>query len=310
MSDSIRDKFARSWSIFTSSIQVIGQHRKLLLFPFITSVCSVIMMLFFLAPTLLYPSGYSWNEAAHWQAVGSLFGTLPDPGPDGGRVHLTGLAYATIAVIYMVSMFLASFFNTAFYHQILKALAGEPVSIRSGIAFARTRLLSILMWSLLAGTVGLVIKALEQRLGWLGRWVMKLVGVVWSVASVFAIPVLVREGDTNPITLLRNSASTLRKTWGEALIGYAGLTAGSWIVALGSLVFLGAAVALAVALKFGALVLIAGAAWLIAIFTYSYIINVAGHIYRCSLYVYATEGVVPAPYSPDMMDAAWKVKKA
>lgn len=310
MSDSIRDKFARSWSIFTSSIRVIGQHKKLLLFPFITSVCSVVMMLFFLAPTLLYPSGHSWLEAEHWQAVGSLFGTLPETGGDQRTVHLTGLAYAVIAIVYMVSMFLASFFNTAFYHQILQALAGGPVSIRAGIAFARTRLLSILMWSLLASTVGLIIKALEERLGWLGRWVMKLVGVVWSVASVFAIPVIVREGNTNPITLLRNSASTLRKTWGEALIGYAGLTVGTWIVAVGSLVFVGGAIALAAALEFGAIIFIAVSVWLIGILTYSYLISVAGHIYRASLYVYATEGVVPAPYTPAMMDAAWKVKKA
>jgi hypothetical protein len=36
---------------------------------------------------------------------------------------------------------------------------------------------------------------------------------------------------------------------------------------------------------------------------------VAGHIYRGALYVYATEGVVPAPYTAELMDAAWKVKK-
>ena len=310
MPDSITGKFARSWSIFTSSLQVIGQHKKLLLFPLITFACTVIMTLFFFAPTLLYPSGHSLGEAAHWQAVGSLFGSFPETGANERHLHFKGLAYATIAVIYVVSIFLASFFNTAFYHEIMKALAGEPVSIRAGIAFARTRLLSILMWSLLAGTVGLVIKALEERLGWLGRWVMKLVGVVWSVASVFAIPVIVREGSPNPIDLLRKSASTLRKTWGEALIGYVGLTVGTWIVVVGSLVFVGASIALAAVLHFGALVLIAVAVWLLAMFAYGYFVGIAGHIYRASLYVYATEGVVPAPYSPDMMDAAWKVKKA
>lgn len=310
MSDSIRGKLARSWSIFTSSLQVVGQHKKLLLFPLISFACSVIILLFFVAPTLLYPSGHSWHEAAHWQAVGSLFGTLPDSGVDARSVHLTGLAYGVIAAIYLVSMFLASFFNTAFYHQIMKALAGEPVSIRAGISFAMTRLLSILMWSLLAGAVGLVIKMLEERLGWLGRWVMKLVGVVWSVASVFAIPVIVRKGSPNPITLLRNSAATLRKTWGEALIGYMGLTVGTWIVVASSFLFIGAAVALAVVLDFGALILIAITCWVLAMITYGYFVGIAGHIYRCSLYVYATEGVVPGPYSTEMMDAAWKVKKA
>lgn len=309
MPDSISGKFARSWSIFTSSIQVIAQHKKLLLFPLISFACSVVMMLFFLAPTLLYPSGHTLSEPAHWKAVGSLFGTLSDQGAETRSVHLNGLAYGVIAAIYLVSMFLASFFNTAFYHQIMKALAGEPVSIRAGIAFAATRLPSILMWSLLAGVVGLVIKTLEERLGWLGRWVMKLVGVVWSVASVFAIPVIVREGSTNPITLLRNSASTLRKTWGEALIGYVGLTVGTWIVVISSLLFLGGATALTIVFESSAIILSAVSVWILAMVTYGFFAGIAGHIYRCSLYIYATEGVVPGPYSAEMMDAAWKVKK-
>ena len=32
-------------------------------------------------------------------------------------------------------------------------------------------------------------------------------------------------------------------------------------------------------------------------------------IFRCALYIYATEGVPPAPYDEALMDAAWKVRK-
>lgn len=309
MSDPAQSKFARSWRLFTSSLQVIARNKKLLLFPVLSSACAVVIGLFFFAPALLYPSGHSLGELAHWKAVGQHLGSLHSTGVNTQGVRLSAFSYAYLAVLYLVSMFFATFFNVAFYNEILKALAGDQVSIRAGLHFACLRVRSILMWSLFAGLVGLIIKSLEERFGWVGRWVMRFVGVVWSVASVFAIPVLIREGSTNPITLLRNSASTLRKTWGESLIGYVGLTIGSWVVLLGSIGFLGVAVLLAVVMKAPLLMGLAFAVWLLAMLILGYAASVAGHVYRCALYVYASEGVVPAPYTAELMDAAWKVKK-
>ncbi len=308
MSDSIPGKLSRSWLLFTTSFQVIRQNRKLLLFPIVTTICSAIMLLFFVAPALLYPTGHSLAEPAHWQSLAHQLGL--DFEHRGTAVQPNAIFYLYLAVIYLTSMFIATFCNTAFYHEILQALAGQPVSIRSGLAFAWSRVGAILMWSLLAGAVGLLIKQLEERFGWVGRLVMRFVGVVWSVASVFAIPVLVREGGNNPITMLRQSASVLRKTWGESLAGYAGLTVGSWVVLAVSLFYIAGAVALAVWLQSPLVAGITLGAWLLAMLALSYVVGVASHVYRCALYVYAAEGTVPAPYNAEMMDAAWKIKKA
>lgn len=301
-------KFARSWSLFTSSLQVIKQHKKLLLFPVVTAACSVVIAIFFFAPALLYPTGHSLTTSGHWYSVAARIGL--DLSAEKPELHPTTLMYAYTVVIYMVSMFLATFANVAFYHQILEALSGQPVSLRAGVRFAASRWQSVLVWSLFAGLVGLIIKSLEERFGLIGQWVMKFVGVVWSVASIFAIPVIIREGTTNPVALLRNSAGTLRKTWGESLIGYAGITVGSWIVALGSMALLAGAVVAAVLMHVPILILPAVLLWLAGIFAYGYIIAVANHVYRCALYVYASEGVVPASYNADMMNMAWKVKKS
>jgi hypothetical protein len=42
----------------------------------------------------------------------------------------------------------------------------------------------------------------------------------------------------------------------------------------------------------------------------AYVSGVAGHVFRCALYIYATEGVVPEPYNQELMDMAWKVEKS
>jgi hypothetical protein len=312
MSD-LGEKFNRSWQLFVRSFQVIGRQPKLLLFPLVAFVFTVVIVLFFLAPAALLPTGYSWGQWEHWRAAGHrLFELAPAVSTAYSRTHhvqFTTFGYIYLAVLYLTSMFCATFVNVAFYNEIIKALAGDEVSLRAGLRFACSRIRAILLWSLLAGIVGLIIKTLEERLGWVGRWVMRFVGVVWSVASVFVIPIIVREESANPFTLLRTSAATLKKTWGESLIGYVGITLGSWMLLLGSFAFLLLAGVLSLVLHTPVFILVAGVLWVVALFVYGYLVSVAGHIYRGALYVYASEGVVPAPYTAELMDAAWKVKK-
>lgn len=301
-------KLTRSWQLLLSSLQVVRRHPKLLLFPIVTTACSVVMLLFFLSPTLLYPSHHALTDPAHWQSLAGFFGF--DFAQETPVARPNGWFYGYFACLYLASMFGATYCNVAFYHQILEALAGRAVSIRAGLRFAATRLPAILLWSLFAGAIGLLIKAIEERLGWIGRWIARLVGVVWSVASVFAIPVLIRNNTANPITLLRDSAGVLRKTWGESLIGYVGVTVGSWFVLLGSLLFLGVFVAIGLILHAPVIIGLALAVWILALFALSYFTAVAGQVYRGALFIYASEGVVPVPYTAEMMNAAWKVKKA
>jgi hypothetical protein len=40
----------------------------------------------------------------------------------------------------------------------------------------------------------------------------------------------------------------------------------------------------------------------------SWISGVVNPVYRCALYIYATEGVVPGTFDQELLDSAWKVK--
>ncbi len=207
-------------------------------------------------------------------------------------------------------MFLATFFNVAFYSEIIAALNGKGVSFRRGLGVARNRLPSILAWSVLAGLVGWAIRAIEQRLPFAARIVAGFIGMAWSIAAVFVIPVIVQEQPMrNPIKILQQSAMTLKRTWGESVIGYLGFSAASWVIFGFSLAPLLLAGALALLLKSAWLMVIAGVIWVLALLLAAYVSGVAGNVYRCALYLYAAEGVVPEPYNQDLLDMAWKVKK-
>jgi len=305
-------RFQRSWLLFKSSISVIARNKELLLFPIVIFALTAVIMLFFIAPAVLLPTGNSYASLEHWRTIGTTYFNVSQSA-SGGNVQVTysplGLAY--LIFLYFVSMFLATFFNVAFYNEILAALNGQPVSLGRGLRFACTRYKAILMWTLFAGIVGLIIKAIEQKLEFAGRIIAKFVGVAWSVASVFVVPIIVRDQETvNPFAMLRKSAQMLTRTWGEALIGYAGIAFGNLLVLFGSLILLGGSAFAAIQLHNYWILAIAVVCWFLAIIVWSYVMNVAGLVFKGALYLYAAEGKVPAPYSREMLDAAWKFKKS
>lgn len=317
--------FQRSWELFKTSLRVMQRDKQLLLFPVITTVCTMAITLLFLVPVAFQPTGRNYTSADHWNAVGQRIYKSNDNQPitvekDGTGVQtqtyrsqrqgLQPLAVGYFAFLYFVSMFTATFFNVAFYNEILNALQGEAVSISDGLRFACTKWKTILMWTVFAGAVGYTIKALEQRFGWVGQLVMKLVGTAWSIACVFVIPVIITEETTsNPFQVLKKSALTLKQTWGESLVGYAGVSFGGLIVLFASLLWLGGTIATSIALHLYWLIAVAVVVWVFALIAWSYLMSVASQIFRCALFVYASGGALPAPYTPEMMELAWKKRK-
>lgn len=298
-----------SWALLRRSIDVLRESPRLMLFPLVSTVAVGGLALCFFAPVIwfVFNRGSEWLET--WGAVG---GRLDQMSADKWKEALQGvhgIVYAYGGVIYLVSLFLATFCNVAFYNEIMRALAGEAVSLRRGWAFASSRWAAILKWSLLAGTVGLLIRAIEDRLGWLGKIVTAFIGTAWSVAAVFAIPVLIRREDNNPVGVLRDSAATLKKSWGESLAGFVGLQLGgtmlTLLIAAGGI---GLAIIAAKARLMGIALSIC-AVWVLAIVVLGFFVTMATHVYRCALYVYASEGVVPGPYTAELMDAGWKIKQ-
>jgi hypothetical protein len=316
--------FKRTGRLLRAAFAVLLREKKLLLFPLIATAMALVVAVFFMAPIALYPTGHPYLSAAHWQALADEF--LQPPGAGHAApvmVSKTGAlvlfarhpgAAPFFALAYFVSMFLATFSNVAFYHEIMEALNGRPVSIRRGLRFAVTRWQAVLLWSLFAGLVGYIINAIQQRVGFLGRIIGSFIGLAWSVACIFVIPTLVRDVETaNPLKLLRNSAGTLKRTWGELIVGFVGLELAFIMVLVVLLAVFGVGIgAFYIGLHFRLAALWIGllsvGGTLAIAMPLSWISSVVNPVYRCALYIYATEGVVPETFDKDLLDSAWKVK--
>jgi uncharacterized membrane protein YeaQ/YmgE (transglycosylase-associated protein family) len=307
-------RLQNSWDLFTKSLTVMMTYKKLLFFPFITAVLTTLIVIFFIAPVALQPTGYAYTSPQHWKAISQTIFT--DTSTDARSSHdkrhsveLTNNGALFVAFIYWVAMFFATFFTVAFYSEILYALNGHDVEISRGLLFAGTKIPSILIWSLFAGLIGYLIRTLEEKVGLFGKIIFGIIGIAWSVASIFVIPFIITETSINPFHLLRQSADALKKTWGESLIGYVGIQLGGIVVFISSLVMLGGAGFIAIKLQSASFMIMAIALWFTGIIAFSYLAAVSNHIYRCALYLFAVEGKVPAPFDRAAMQSAWKMKE-
>src|SRR5262249_31939363 len=95
---------------------------------------------------------------------------------------------------------------------------GGSATLGDGLRAAGSRLPQIAAWALLAATVGMVLRAIEERVSWIGKWVVSLIGLAWTVVTYFVVPILAVERG-GPAAAVRRSAELLRKTWGEDLAG-------------------------------------------------------------------------------------------
>ena len=213
---------------------------------------------------------------------------------------------ACVLVIYLAVMLTANFCSAAFYSEIFLCLKGEKkASLRRGFRFAAGRFLPLFLWSLLSATVGLLLRMLSGKNG--RSWISKPLWFAWTVASCFAIPVIVSDPALkNPFRALKRSGSIINRTWGEALIGFAGLKillwAGlaAWILLMAAL-WTGANAFPSAVLIF---IILAGCGTLL-FGIFSYLVGAAETVYRATLFLYAEEGSFPDGFDSDDLNSAF-----
>src|SRR6185437_7963968 len=84
------------------------------------------------------------------------------------------------------------------------------------------KLPQIFGYALIAATVGLLLRMIQERLGLIGRLVVGFIGLAWTVATFLVVPVLASK-DVGPVDAVKESVELLKRSWGENLIGNGGI---------------------------------------------------------------------------------------
>ncbi|HEY0230408.1 MAG TPA: DUF6159 family protein [Dokdonella sp.] len=179
---------------------MLRSDRGLLVFPLLSSLCALLVAATFFAPL----------------AFGGAVAQFHQDGQ--APVWLWPLAF----LFYLCQYFVIFFFNAALVGAARIRLDGGNPTLADGFRIASSHWQAILGYAALAATVGLILRAIEERAGFIGRWIVGLLGVAWTVATFLTVPVLVNES-LGPIDAVKRSADLLKRTWGENLVGNAGL---------------------------------------------------------------------------------------
>jgi Family of unknown function (DUF6159) len=209
--------------------------------------------------------------------------------------------YLPIFLIYVLMYAVGIFFQAAVVAGATERMRGGDPTVASALAAAQRRLGPILMWAVVAATVGMVLRAIQDRVGFVGKIVAGLAGAAWSLATFFVVPVLVLE-DKSIGDSLAQSVSVFKKTWGETMtggvsLGIAAFAAWATLIAVTGL--------LAYVIGVAAVAVFLAGAILLGIF-----FSALQGIYVASLYRYATEGSVPPGFDRALLDRAFVPKKS
>ena len=282
-------KFARSWALMKASATVLRSDKSLLLFPLMSGLCTLLV-----AASFLIPVGVMMIGSEH-------------AGQDFQQRMSTG-AYLLMFAFYLVQYFVIIFFQTALTGVALMHLRGEPTSVGAGFALARSKLPQILGYALIAATVGLLLRMIQERLGLIGRLVVGFIGLAWTVATFLVVPVLASK-DVGPVDAVKESVELLKRSWGENLIGSGGIGVvfGLLMVlaVLVSALLIGGAVAMQsiVAIVVAAVVVVLG-------FVLLGLIQSSLHgIYAAALYRYAEAGEASVGFDQALLQQAFVPKK-
>ncbi|HYH13377.1 MAG TPA: DUF6159 family protein [Thermomicrobiales bacterium] len=214
---------------------------------------------------------------------------------------------AALFILYFLAYTVIVYCNSAMLSVVMARMDGRPEP-GSGWMVARENMSAILGYAAIAATVGVLLNLLSRRDDVGSQIVGALGGAAWSIATFLVVPVLVVER-VGPVDALKRSAALLKRTWGEQLIGNAGigLFTGLLIVAavaLGAgLIALAAATGSAIAM---------GIAMVLAVIVVGLVAAVSSAldtIYRAAVYRYATNQPIADYAATEEIPAAFRVKR-
>ncbi|MES0882906.1 DUF6159 family protein [Roseibium sp. SCP14] len=281
------EKIERAFTYAAASWKVLMLDKEMLLFPIMSGA----------ALAGIFASG-AWVVYSSPTLQGLFQAMLEQTQSDQSPV-----LWALVFVLFFVSYFIMIFFNAGLLSCALIRFGGGNPTIKDGLRSALRRLPQILVWAFVTATVGWLLQILESRMRGVGKVFVDLLGAGWAVATYFVVPILVVDG-TGPVAAVKRSVVAIRKTWGEALVGYVGLgilNLGASLLAL-PLLFWGVS-------EFddnpalGGGLLASGAAIMLVSALF---VTTLSAILRAALFIYARDGQVPDCFEGKLIRSAFR----
>ena len=278
--DTMFESIGRSIELVKTSWNILMDDKKLLVFPVLSGIVTLMVILTFVLPIL-------------------FAGNFLDLTPMGPVLY-----YGLLFVFYLVSYFVVIFFNTALITCVNARLNGRDMTAGEGLSNAVRHIGSIFVWALISATVGLILQIIHDKAGFIGQIATAIVGGVWSLVTFFVVPILILE-DKGVFDSVKESVSLIKKTWGESIVGSGSIMLVFIVIGFVALLGLFAMLFIGNMVLFGiALVL-----FLVFVVILGVVAAAMQGIFVTALYTYARTGTVPSAFNKDLIQNAFIPKK-
>lgn len=282
------ERISTGWELVQQSFRVLKLDKELLLFPVMSGIACLFVMASFAVPL--------WMSGAIAQAAQDQESTV--------RGVLT---YVLLFSFYFANYFVIIFFNSALVACAVIRLKGGNPTVGDGIGAAMARLPQIAGWALVSATVGMILKGLEKNSKGIGRFIIGLLGVGWSIMTFFVVPILVVE-QKGPIAAIQRSIEVMKRTWGESLTAHFGIGLISFLLSLIGIIpmVLGFFALSSQLVPVGIGLIVIGVVLILAV---SLVTSALNSIILAALYIYASEGQVPRHFDSSLIRTAFGPKE-
>jgi hypothetical protein len=268
-------KIATTWHLMKDAWRVLMQDKELLLFPVASGLATFLVLLTFILPFV---------GAAVWGTKGTS----------------NELFYVVLFCYYVCNFFVIVYFNAALVAHVVTRLQGGEPTLGQSLGAATACIPQIAAWALISATVGIVLRWLSERAGFLGQIAIAIVGIAWTLVTYFVVPIIVVERK-GALDAVGDSKDLLRRTWGQQIVSGLGYGLIGFLLSLPGLVILVAAVVAGISMQslaaFGSLT----AAALLYVVAVGIVMSTLRAIFGAVLYMYAKTGEAPAGFDPAVL---------
>jgi len=278
-------RISNSWQLVKASAAVLRADKELIIFPIVSGIGVIIVTLTFALPMFLA----GLFDAAFF-----------------GQNQVVGLLIAFL--FYLAHYFVIFFANSALVGAAMIRLRGGDPTVGDGFRIALKHVGPILGYAFVAATVGMILRWLSERSGTLGRIVVSLVGIAWNVTTYLTVPVLVME-EVGPIEAVKRSASLLKKSWGEQIVGNFGISTIFGLIAFGLVILAIPAVVLVAMTESVVLIVMTVLIFVLLLLGSALVGATLSGIYSAALYNYAVSGETGGYFEKELIENAFVKQK-
>ncbi len=289
-SDYRMGRISRSFDIMRRSLAVLRKDKELAFFPLMSGAASLTVLAVFAAGVFV---GLDTD---------SVFGTA-----NGSEPSMPVWFWVILFVFYLVTAFVTIYFNSALIAAAMIRLRGGDPTVRDGLRWANQHIGAIFVWSLITATVGFILRALQERLGFIGDIIVSIIGLAWQLITFFVIPVIIFE-ETGPIEGIKRSAKLFKQRWGEQVVGTFSINIAAGLLSLIGigLIAVGGFMAASGGWIVGIPLVAVGIVYLLAVVIMAQAMQ---GIFNAALYKFATEGDGGGFFSNELLANSFRNKR-